>query len=219
MLQQHSHLEKRFKDNIQQVWGNQEELKGGMDAAEFNLRAHQKVLNAMAIELEKLVTRLNEEVFKDEHKITVLEMTDVTLPEEDGKAQVVRRLDWPYYHKQVEYDLKVLAELERQRAEEQKARQEAIFKAVDKLRETCSEESLEDLSKRIGEGENILKDDNLQEFELSEQERAAVAARLKEPMPEEPETVPEESPVVEEEAEMPPPQDEDIPEGASVFGG
>lgn len=120
MLRQHSDLEKRVQESMQQVWGNQEELKGGMDAAEFNLRAHQKVLNAFAIEFENLLMHLNDEVFRQEHKLSVLELADVTLPPEADEAPVVvRRLNWPYYHDEVESDLKLLSEVKDKDEEEE----------------------------------------------------------------------------------------------------
>jgi len=121
MLQQHGNLEKRVQENIQQVWGNQEELKRGMDAAEFNLRAHQKVLNAFAIEFDRLIDHLNEEVFKTEHSLTVLELADITLGSDAGEGtKVVRRLNWNYYHEQVDRDLKVIKESEEKRLAEEK---------------------------------------------------------------------------------------------------
>ena len=120
VLQQHGNLEKRVTDNVKQLWDNQSEISKGMDAAEFNLRAHQKVLNSLAIEFERLVAHLNDEVFKTEHEMTVLSLADVTLPAIDGEvARVVRRLDWPYYHEQVEKDLHALREAELKVAEEE----------------------------------------------------------------------------------------------------
>ena len=106
-------MEKRTQDSIEQIWANQEALKDGMAAAEFNLRAHQKVLNAFAIEFESLMQHLNDEVFKTEHQLHVVELSDVTLPADEGEeALVVRRLNWPYYHNQVESELKAIAELD-----------------------------------------------------------------------------------------------------------
>lgn len=125
-------MEKQVRENIKQVWDNQEEIKGGMDAAEFNLRAHQKVLNALAIELEQLVFHLNEEVFKTEHEFAVLDLVDVTLPADiDDEAQVVRRLNWPYYHEQVEQDMKIIAEVEAEKAGER----QAAFGVEDKMKQ------------------------------------------------------------------------------------
>lgn len=137
MLQQHGELEKRVQDNVTQIWENQAELKRGMDAAEFNLRSHQKVLNALAIEFERLVTHLNNEVFKTEHDMLVLELADVTLPAIDGEVpQVVRRLDWPYYHGQVEKDLHVLQEAEAWKAsEEEKRKRDTAFVSDDFVEE------------------------------------------------------------------------------------
>jgi len=185
-------LRQETATNVKQVWDNQEELKNGMGAAEYNLRAHQKALNSIAIELDhiasvfnELVDKLNDSVLKEEApKCGIggrLIMANVQIPpEKEGEApKVVRRIDWPYYHKEVDKDLKILAELEAKAAEERQQKTAAIVKAVDGLRKTCSEPALKDLADRIEKGEQILKDDNLQEFELDEATRAAVASRLR----------------------------------------
>lgn len=136
MLQQYGNLEKRVQESVTQVWGNQSELKGGMDSAEFNLRTHQKVLNALAIEFERLVTHLNDEVFKTEHEMVVLELADVTLPPVgDEVAHVVRRLDWPYYHEQVERDLRILAEREAWEAAEDEQRKLDVIPVPEQIEE------------------------------------------------------------------------------------
>lgn len=105
-----------------------------MEAAEFNLRAHQKVLNSLAIEFERLVTHLNDEVFKTEHELVVLDLADVTLPADVGEVPlVVRRLNWPYYHEQVEKDLHVLKEAEAWEASEEEQRQLDSAKAENEV--------------------------------------------------------------------------------------
>lgn len=191
-LQNIQSLREETSSNVKQIWDNQEELKNGMGAAEYNLRAHQKVLNAIAIELDHLagtyndlVQLLNDTVLKEEvQKCGIggeLIMANIQLPpEKEGEEpKTVRRIDWPYYHKQVDKDLEILAELEAKAAEERRVRTAAIIKAVDKLRDQCTEESLKDLADRIEKGEQILKDENGVEFELEEATRAAVASRLR----------------------------------------
>jgi hypothetical protein len=134
ILQQHGNLEKRVTDNVKQLWDNQSEISKGMDAAEFNLRAHQKVLNSLAIEFERLVTHLNDEVFKTEHELAVLELAEVTIPSDTGEAvRVVRRLDWPYYHTQVDKEMRALKEAEELRAAEEE--QQRLELAEEKIEE------------------------------------------------------------------------------------
>jgi hypothetical protein len=191
-LQQVQQLEKKTQDSVKQLWDNQSSVKTGMDSAEFNLRAQQKVINAMAIEIEHMAGMFNELITslhsnlqaEDVQKIgfgAELHMTSITVPPEEGREEKeLRRVDWPFYHAQVEKDLEVLAEYEREVQEAQQAKARAVTKAVDKLRETCTKESLEDLAKRIEDGEQILKDyDDGREFELDEEYAKAVATRLR----------------------------------------
>lgn len=135
-------LRQEVSDNLTQVHQNHEELLQGLNASEFNLRAHQKVLNAMAIELEHLTSMhnhlvdvLNETVLREEEKKcgigAHLLMVDVPVAPQQGDElqQTVRRINWPSYHGEVESDLKRIAEIERERAEvEKKAADEEAAK-------------------------------------------------------------------------------------------
>lgn len=241
MLQQQGQLEKRVQDNVTQVWSNQEELKGGMDAAEFNLRAHQKVLNALAIELERLVQHLNDEVFSTEHKVEVLELADVKLPAEDGQeAQVVRRLNWPYYHEQVEHDLKILAELEAQRLKEEAEKKAALEMEASMKKMTEASEELVKAAEEAGNDPEEVRQEYHKLMDLTQRVSVALGKKLRgeeydiealteaqalidrvDALDEDGDDMSEPPPPEqqEEEAAAPPPQDEDIPEGASVFGG
>lgn len=119
-----------FRENVIKdlaiIHQNHKELLEGLNASEFNLRAHQKVLNAMSLEHEQIVVLL-ETVGGDLNRLTdpedskyktvslsTLQMATVPLPQEDGSTKEVRRINWPYYHQQVEKDLKLLAEHEEQ---------------------------------------------------------------------------------------------------------
>lgn len=191
-MQNTQSLRDETASNIKQVWDNQSELKNGMAAAEYNLRAHQKALNAMAIELDHfahvfnlLVDQLNDEVLKKEAaKCGIggqLIMANVKLPpEKEGEEpKTVRRIDWPFYHKQVDKDLEILAKLEEKAERERKEHAQQLVKAIDNLREQMPQEALEKLAERIEAGEKILKDDAGKEFELDEAARTAVASRLR----------------------------------------
>jgi hypothetical protein len=95
-------LQQQAGQSIQQLWKNDEELRDGNRAAEFNLRAHQKVLNAMMVDLSTMAAAL---------ELTLnLRIRDAKLP--DGSIEP--RIDWPYYHELVEQDLVELAEQEKQ---------------------------------------------------------------------------------------------------------
>lgn len=206
-LKQVHELGEQTKKSLKDLWNNESELKNGMDAAEFNLRAHQKVLNGMAIEIERISNLLHGVMGAEEPKqLEHLEMANVSLPGEDGAAdRVVRRIDWPYYHKEIEKDLEILAEYERQKQAEQKARTDALRVAVDSIRTDADADDLKDMAARISTGEQLIDG-----FELTEAERSAVCDRLNF------------GPIeAKEEAHQngEPQHDNEFPEGAVVFGG
>ena len=219
MLQQYGSLEKRVQENVTQVWDNQRELKGGMDAAEFNLRAHQKVLNAFSLEFEELVSRLNEEFFKEEYKLSVIEMADVTLtPDADGEEQVVRRLNWPYYHKEVEADFEAKkAEEKRKALEFEKQLKDLTEASADLVK--AAEEAGNDPEEVKKEYESLMK--------LSQDVSTALGNKMRGEeydqgvLDEASAMIDKMARLGDEDFDVVPPEeaDDDVPEGASVFGG
>lgn len=220
-------LKQEVTQNLTQTHQNHVELQQGLDASEYNLRAHQKVLNSMAIEIEKIVAMLNDLGAyvpdwdgKERLEFSDLKMKDVAL----DKGTTVRRVDWPFYHQQVDKDLAILAQYEEERRKEQEEQErqarvaaakeaeekkQAIVRACDRLRNTCSELSLRDLANRIESGEQILKDENLKEFDLDAASRKLAVSRLRE-------KTQEEAP---QEAEPPPEKIGEFPDLATTFGG
>lgn len=212
MLQQHADLDQRVKDNVTQVWGNQEALKAGMDSAEFNLRAHQKVLNALAIELIELVNRLNDEHFKTEHTLKALEAGDTGVPSE----HVVQRVDWEYYHREVEKDLEALSAAEESVAEEKREALELESK-MKAMSDAAAE--LVQAAEDAGNDPDEVKTEYAALMSLTEKVSEALGNKLRGEEYDE---------VVLEEAqrlidtvagEGEPLQEDSIPAGASVFGG
>lgn len=118
----HKNLATKTNKAVNELWRNQQEMLQGLGASEFNLRAHQKVMNAFALELEDLFKHLpmpagaNIEVRK-----SFLAMKEI--PKDDGS--VVRRIDWEYYHAQVDEELKAIAE-------EEKKAEETVIEAAEK---------------------------------------------------------------------------------------
>lgn len=219
-------LEQRVQENVKQIWQNEEELKAGMDAAEFNLRAHQKVLNAFAMEFENLLAHLNEEVFRTEHKLTVLDLADVTLPSDGEEPLVVRRLNWPGYHEEVERDIQLLAEMEAAKEAEEKEQLEKELQADSGLEEQMSAltgisaERLEaaagtDWLETAKEEHEVLASlslkvsDELQKKSAGEEYDQAIIEQAYQVL---------EAVALGEEKESVQPSS-DIPEGAAVFGG
>jgi len=190
-----SAFEKKTTAAVQQLYANEEELKGGITSAEFNLRTHQKVLNAICLELERF-RLLFQAILPPEQRDTldqpVVQMAEVTLPpaQEGGDPVVVRRPNWPYYHEQVEKDLRILAELEAQKIAEAKAAAEA--EAREKEAVKAAEE------KAALEAEAVMDDG--EEGEL-------------------PEEIAELGEGAKEEAQGEPLPNNEFPEDASIFGG
>jgi len=226
-------LDTRVGNAMKQIWKNDEELKQGMDAAEFNLRAHQKVMNAMAMDLDSVLKTLNQLMsllVNDAQPLNLvnLRMADVTLPAEDGQEpKVVRRVDWPCYHREVEKDLAILAEVERQ-------------KAIAAQKKDAAEKKAEELEKKL----TLLAD----QAKAAGNDPAEVEAAAKELLdrtkvlaeelgkalrgePFDPNVIAEAEKFIneveaKEAKEEPPPPPEalpdpnaELPEGASVFGG
>lgn len=186
-------LEKQTKESIKQLWDNDSELQGGNRSAEFNLRAHQKVINALAAEVRHLYDVHNAamktlydrlEVVDDERAYAGfggrLIMHDVEVQSDDGQeTTLVNRIHWPHYHEQVETDLEVIAAQEAEEKARIQERVGEIVNAIDRLRMECSADSLEELAARIEAGEKILKDSEGEEFDLSDEEREAVCQRFR----------------------------------------
>lgn len=105
-------LESAIRKDNQTMFRNASELKAGLDSAEFNLRAHQKVLNGITRELNSFV----------EDGLRHLDTQEIQV---DEKTQL--QVDWAKYHKYVEDDLAKLAVLEKQRDKEIKLQQVALI--------------------------------------------------------------------------------------------
>ena len=99
----HVELAKLSKDvqlAIGQLYQNDQNVKAGLDAAEFNLRAHQKVLNALA---------QGAVVMADETR--QLQMVESEIPATpEHPAGKITTINWPLYHKFVEVEMKAMAE-------------------------------------------------------------------------------------------------------------
>lgn len=185
-------FEKKATSAVQQLFANEQELKSGMSSAEFNLRAHQKVINAICLELDRfrmMFQAILPPEQKDILKESIVQMSDVTLPseEEGGDPVVVRRPNWPYYHGQVEKDLKILAALEAQAQAEAKV----VAEKAEAERLAAQSEKIEaDL-----EAEAVMDSGEMVELPAEIEEGAK------------------------EEAQNEPPQDGEFPEDAAIFGG
>lgn len=148
MQQQLKHTVEKVAHSFGQQHANVVSLKSGLDSSEFNLRAHQKVLNALAIDLEDLRRRLNEIVPAMTHETRMVGV------EVDGGT--LRRVDWAHYHEEVSADLKALVEA--QKLEEERVRQEAeAAKAKEAVPEVKEEptEALPEQNAELPEGAAI----------------------------------------------------------------
>lgn len=85
---------------IAQLYQNDQSIKAGLDAAEFNLRAHQKVLNSLAL-------------YQLTHLVSVEMVETEIAATSDHPAGTTTSVNWPLYHKFVEDEMKAMAEVER----------------------------------------------------------------------------------------------------------
>jgi hypothetical protein len=146
-------FEKKATASVQQLYANNESLKGGLSSAEFNLRAHQKAINAVCLELERFRVVLKAILPPEQREAleeSVVQMSEVYLPpaEEGGDPVVVQRPNWPYYHAQVEKDLQILAEVEAKRREDEQIENERLVAETRAAAETevMAESAMDDAS-------------------------------------------------------------------------
>jgi len=116
----------RYEASTQVLFENQQSMKAGLDAAEFNLRAYQKVLD---------------DIMSAKVRVCSGDPNAVVVTAENT------RIDWPSYHAEVEKDMKELADIERQRVHEQRL---ARFKAVEAHLEEFEKRALEEIHEDEG---------------------------------------------------------------------
>lgn len=203
-------LEQRVADSFKTVHDNVQSLKRGLDSAEFNLRAHQKVLNAMAVELEQQFGDMAE-----------LKLADVKIPTEadDGEKDelIIRRINWAFYHKEVEDELRRLLELEKaeqERIAEEKAKLEAETKKAALEEEKAKlEEQLADLKKEAEEAGN-----NPEEVETEAKKVLEQFQKVSEELGKMVRGEPHDQEVIAEAQQMIEEDERKHPDGATIFG-
>ena len=202
-------FKKEIAENSRNVWANTQSLQAGLQSAEFNLRSHQKVINALMLEL----TEWMDEGDSFKH-IEVKKL-------EDGSV----RIDWPFYHKAVQSDLDELKRIEQEKINEQYNQKATeiiggwdwfLPVKMDEVREAPEQAQAQrkDVMERIRvecdkvtkgeEYDSTVIDGAYRHFKIAEHNRKEQQAAFEE-QPLEP-SPPEEEP-------------SDIPEGATVFGG
>lgn len=131
----HAHLQQMMQALRQEVsnsfgqqFQNIKSLEGGVNSAEYNMRAQQKVINALAMDVKALYDSMATVA-------TPPALLRIDTPEG-------QRIDWAYYHAQVDADLAVVQRL---RAEaEAKAKEDA-----EKLKAAAQQKELEDLVEKV----------------------------------------------------------------------
>ena len=101
----HAELAKLSQDvqlAVGQLFQNDQSVKAGLDSAEFNLRTHQKVINALAQD-SFLVPNAGPGT------TTYLKLVETEIPAtEDHPAGITTSINWPLYHKYVEDEMKAM---------------------------------------------------------------------------------------------------------------
>jgi hypothetical protein len=128
-IAQESHtLRQHVAQDLQRIWGNQQEIIKGLKSAEYNLRAQQKVVNDLMVENLKLhkllitMARGADFQVEDQHGLVERDLGEgLILKEVEYPEGKELRVDWSAYHKFVDEDLAEIAEQERKAEEAQKA--------------------------------------------------------------------------------------------------
>jgi hypothetical protein len=100
-------LSQEVRLTVAQLYQNDQNIKAGLDSAEFNLRAHQKVINAIAQDVLDYV------IYRDpaNQLPTRISTVSVEKPMTDTTpAHTQVSLDWVKYHGYVEAEMKAMAE-------------------------------------------------------------------------------------------------------------
>lgn len=94
---------------LSQLFQNDQNIKAGLDSAEFNLRTHQKVINAIGLDLADFTVILSP--MTNGKKPLAVELLDIEmLQTESTPAGTTTTINWPKYHEYVEVEMKAMAE-------------------------------------------------------------------------------------------------------------
>jgi len=224
-----NNLQKSVSNSFTQQFQNIQSLAGGLDSAEFNLRSQQKVINGLALDqlrmfqvLDSMASDFNKlaievrgedtELYKDVLPVHV-QYTDIK--DEEGNI-VDRRVDWPFYHEEVQKDKEEIQRLmkeqeEQAKAELEKAKAEADEKQIQEEVEKVKEAAIEagnDPEEVAEEAEKLLRETKAVADETGKMMRG-------EPFDEE--VIAEaQKKIAEDEAQN---EASEFPKGASIFGG
>ena len=222
-----NNLQESVKNSFTQQFQNIQSLAGGMDSAEFNLRAQQKAINAMvmdqlhmfqvfntmASDLNTLLTNLQGE--KAELYDTI-EPKHVALAEIKKDDETVEyRLDWPFYHKQVDEDKAAFLEMrkaaeEQAKAELEQAKAESDEKQIQEQVEEIKQQAIEagnDPEEVAVEAEKLLRETKAVADETGKMMRGEHYDE---------EVIVEAQKKIEADEKANP---SDFPKGAAIFGG
>lgn len=234
LINQMKGLEQRVADSFGQEHRNVQALKSGLDSSEFNLRAQQKVINALSLEimeiyrwLEGLMSHLNKQQPEGEPQFKIpviehLETKEVAIPTEaeDGEkgTLTLKCIDWAFYHAEVEKELKKMVELEKaeqERRDAERAKLEAESKKAALEEEKARlEEQLEDLKREAKEAGN-----NPEEVQAEAEKVLQQFKRVSEELGKMVRGEPHDQQVIAEAQQMIEEDERKHPDGATIFGG
>jgi hypothetical protein len=222
-------LQESTRSSFTQQFENIKALAAGLDSSEFNLRAHQKVLNSVVLDqlhlfqvINTMATDLNQLLVaaqgEDAELYETVEPQHIALTEiadEDGEV-VDYRVDWPFYHQQVTDDKEEAERLQKEAEEKAKAELDAAKEASD---EKQIQEQVEEVKKKAIEAGND-PEEVAAAAETLLRETKAVADETGKMMRGESydeEVIAEAQKKIEEDEKENP--SSDFPAGATIFGG
>lgn len=219
-------LRSATENSFTQQFQNIQSLAGGLGSAEFNLRAQQKVINAMALELldvfqilNVLADDLNDVRYagqEDAPQITTVSPQYLqTVELEDEGGEKATRISWGFYHEEVEKDK---AEMERLHKEAEEKAKAALEQAKAEADEKRIQEDVEKVKQAAIDSGNDPEEVSA-EAERLLRETKAVADETGKMMRGEPY---DEEVIAEAQKKIAEAEEDDsdgFPEGASIFGG
>ena len=211
-------FKKEATGSMTQTYENHKAIADGLDSAEFNLRAHQKVLNALALDMYSIHSVVNnmaatlntpldktgaegeeESLYKD---VLVRNVRMVKHTNEDSTVE--DRVDWGFYHAQVDEEMKI-------RIKKREEMEAAIAAEQEKKKVAEKMEELKKIAKDAGnDPEEVEREAN----KLLEKTHKVATELGKKVRGQEFDQV-----IIDDAQEMIDDDEKKHPEGASVFGG
>lgn len=193
LQQEIKQFEERVIKNIEQLWSNQNSLKGGLDMAEFHLRAYRRLIADIANQIN------------NEGQVV---MEQIDAKGQDGEDITKRVVNMKHYFTLAKAEIERLEEIEK--AARAAAMERAMVDGAVKKTSAKTLEEMEEILAKLEGGEEVLHISETEFVKLTAETRLLAIEMLQDAI-----RVKKVPPA----PEAPTAPDDGIPEGAAVFGG